>query len=69
VEESVGVKLMRVDVSMSKDIVLVVGGVDRRFHLDVSSNLFLDRGFIEASLDEVKPRVFYVGGVGMLGGD
>jgi len=51
----------------SKDLVLVVKGEDRRFHVDVGANLYLEPEHVLSVLREDKPRVFYVGGVGMLG--
>ncbi|MEM2739689.1 MAG: carbohydrate kinase family protein [Candidatus Bathyarchaeia archaeon] len=66
-ERGVKVRFMRVDSPTSKNVILVVKGEDRRFHVDVGSNLFLDGGFIEEAIDEVKPSIFYIGGVGMLG--
>lgn len=66
-EKGVKVKLKRVDASTSKNIILVVKGEDRRFHVDAGSNLFLDRRFVEETVEELKPKVFYVGGAGMLG--
>jgi len=66
-ERGVRVRLNRVDAPTSKNLILVVKGEDRRFHVDAGSNLFLDRKFIEDTVEELKPRVFYIGGAGMLG--
>ncbi|MEM2849246.1 MAG: carbohydrate kinase family protein [Candidatus Bathyarchaeia archaeon] len=67
-ERGVKVRLKRIDTLTSKNLILVVKGEDRRFHVDAGSNLFLDRKFVEEIVEELKPRVFYIGGAGMLGG-
>ena len=54
-------------VRTSKDLILVVKGEDRRFHVDVGANLFLDPAYVLNILKKDKPRVFYVGATGMLG--
>ncbi|MCX8162717.1 MAG: carbohydrate kinase family protein [Candidatus Bathyarchaeota archaeon] len=66
-EKGVKVRLMKVDAPTSKNIILVVKGEDRRFHVDIGSNIFLDRVFIEEAIDDIEPRILYVGGAGMLG--
>lgn len=60
-------KLKRVKASTSKNLILVVKGEDRRFHVDAGSNLFLDPLLVEEAVETLRPRVFYVGGAGMLG--
>lgn len=60
-------RLKRVKASTSKNLILVVKGEDRRFHVDAGSNLFLDPTLVEEAVEDLKPRVFYVGGAGMLG--
>jgi sugar/nucleoside kinase (ribokinase family) len=66
-EKGIDVKLKRVDAPTSKNIILVVKGEDRRFHVDIGSNLLLDREFVEEAIEEIKPRILYIGGAGMLG--
>ncbi len=66
-ERDVKVRLKRVDAHTSKNLILVVKGEDRRFHVDAGSNLFLDREFVEKTVEELKPKVLYIGGAGMLG--
>lgn len=66
-EKGVKVRLMKVDAPTSKNIILVVKGEDRRFHVDIGSNMFPDRGFIEEAIDDIEPRISYIGGAGMLG--
>lgn len=55
------------DVGTSKDLVLVVKGEDRRFHVDVGANLHLSSEHVLSVLEEEKPIVHYVGGVGLTG--
>lgn len=54
-------------VGTSKDLILVVRGEDRRYHADCGANLFLSPEFVVSVLDEEKPSIFYVGGVGLTG--
>ncbi|MCD6443687.1 carbohydrate kinase family protein [Candidatus Bathyarchaeota archaeon] len=61
-------ELKRVEASTSKNLILVVENEDRRFHVDVGSNLFLDTELVSDAVEKFKPHVFYVGGAGMLGG-
>lgn len=56
----------RTEASTSKDLVLVVKGEDRRFHVDVGANLQLDPDYLREALKTDKPHLFYIGGVGML---
>lgn len=51
----------------SKDLILVVKGEDRRFHVDVGANLWVDPDHVRAVLREERPVVFYVGATGLLG--
>jgi len=51
----------------SKDLILVVKGQDRRYHVDVGANRLLSLDYVSSILEEEKPIVFYVGGVGFLG--
>lgn len=65
-----GVKtyLQRVpNVGTSKDLVLVVKGEDRRFHVDNGANWFLSPEHILSVVYEEKPTIFYAGGVGFTG--
>ncbi|KYH37320.1 MAG: putative sugar kinase [Candidatus Bathyarchaeota archaeon B24] len=60
-------RLKRVKAPTSKNLILVVKGEDRRFHVDAGSNLFLDPTLVKEAVENLKPRIFYVGGAGMLG--
>ena len=51
----------------SKDIILVVKGEDRRFHVDIGANLYLNPEHVLTVLEEEQPRIFYAGGVGLTG--
>jgi len=54
-------------VSTSKDLILVVKGQDRRYHVDVGANWHLSPDHVLSVLDREKPLIFYVGGVGFMG--
>ena len=54
-------------VATSKDLILVVKGEDRRYHVDVGANWYLNLEHVFSVLDEEKPTIFYVGGVGFMG--
>lgn len=67
-EEGVVTHLQRAQhAGTSKDLVLVVKGEDRRYHVDVGANLHLSPDFVLSVLSEETPLIFYVGGTGMLG--
>ncbi len=51
----------------SKDLILVVKGEDRRYHADVGANWFLSPDHVFSVVSEEKPKIFYVGGVGLIG--
>jgi len=51
----------------SKDLVLVVKGQDRRYHVYVGANWHLSPNHVRSVLSEEKPLVFYVGATGMMG--
>ena len=51
----------------SKDLILVVKGEDRRFHTDIGANWHLSPEYVLRVLEGEKPRIFYVGGVGLTG--
>ncbi|MEM2111328.1 MAG: carbohydrate kinase family protein [Candidatus Bathyarchaeia archaeon] len=62
------VRLQRVrKAGTSKDLVLVVKGQDRRYHVDVGANLHLSPNHVSSIIREEKPLIFYVGATGMLG--
>ena len=64
----VRVKLEKVEgVETSKNLILVVRGEDRRFHVDVGANLHLDPERVVEVLRCERPKLFYVGATGMLG--
>lgn len=51
----------------SKDLILVVKGQDRRFHVNIGANWLLNPNHVRAVLKKEKPYVFYVGATGLLG--
>jgi len=51
----------------SIDLILVVKGEDRRFHIDVGANYYLSPNHVKTILKEEKPFIFYVGATGLLG--
>ncbi|MCX8170373.1 MAG: carbohydrate kinase family protein [Candidatus Bathyarchaeota archaeon] len=55
------------NVGTSKDLILVVRGEDRRYHVDSGANLFLSPDFVLSILNEEQPLIFYAGGVGLTG--
>jgi len=50
-----------------KDMILVVKGEDRRFHVDIGANPYLDTALVREALRTEKPLLFYVGASGLLG--
>lgn len=68
--QSYGVKhfLQKVkDVETSKDLVLVVQGEDRRFHVDIGASYRLSADFVKKTLKKLDFKILYIGGAGMLG--
>lgn len=55
------------DKHTSRNIILVVKGEDRRFHVDVGANEDMDPSHVLTVLKRRRPKIFYVGGTGMLG--
>ncbi len=55
------------DVPTALDLVLVVRGEDRRFHADPGANLRMPSAPVLALLRKHRPRIYYAGGVGLLG--
>ncbi len=51
----------------SLDLILVVRGEDRRYHADAGANVEMTAAPVLALLERHRPRVFYAGGVGLLG--
>lgn len=51
----------------SKDLILVVKGQDRRFHVDIGANYWLDPDHVLTVLKNEKPQIFYIGATGLLG--
>jgi sugar/nucleoside kinase (ribokinase family) len=51
----------------SLDLVLVARNEDRRFHADPGANLSLSPDDILPLIERHRPRIFYIGGVGILG--
>jgi sugar/nucleoside kinase (ribokinase family) len=54
-------------VGTSKDLILVVAGEDRRFHVDVGANWYLSPEYVLSVLEKERPLIFYAGGVGFTG--
>ncbi len=55
------------DSGTSKDMILVVKGEDRRYHVDIGANWYLDQDHVQRFLSKEKPKIFYLGGAGLLG--
>lgn len=55
------------DAGTAKDMILVVKGEDRRFHVEVGANLHLNPELVMKTFGREHPLLSYVGGVGMLG--
>lgn len=55
------------NVGTSKNMILVVEGEDRRFHVDMGANIYLNPSLVKNILSLEKPFLFYVGAAGMLG--
>jgi sugar/nucleoside kinase (ribokinase family) len=53
--------------STSLDLILVARGEDRRYHADAGANVEMAAAPVLALLERHRPRVFYAGGVGLLG--
>lgn len=51
-----------------KDMILVVKGEDRRFHVDIGANPYLRTSLVKDALRADGPLLFYVGAAGLLGG-
>ena len=51
----------------SLDLILVARGEDRRYHADPGANVEMTAAPVLALLEEHRPRVYYAGGVGLLG--
>ena len=49
----------------SVDLILVVKGEDRRYHVGVGALSYLDPDFVIWAVKEDRPAVFYAGGVGL----
>jgi fructokinase len=66
-EDRVAVRLQRTSKARtSVDLILVVKGEDRRYHVDVGANSFFDPGFVVRSVKEERPALFYSGGTGLM---
>jgi len=54
------VRLHRIrDVGTTKNMILVVKGEDRRFHVDLGASWFLNPDEVISSLEELRPRIAY----------
>jgi ribokinase len=51
----------------SLDLILVARGEDRRYHADAGANVEMTAAPVLGLLEEYRPRVYYAGGVGLLG--
>jgi sugar/nucleoside kinase (ribokinase family) len=51
----------------SLDLILVARGEDRRYHADAGANVEMTAAPVLDLLEEIRPRVYYAGGVGLLG--
>ncbi|HDH06852.1 MAG TPA: carbohydrate kinase family protein [Thermoproteales archaeon] len=51
----------------SKNLILVVEGEDRRFHVDVGANKDLDPNFVRKILENLEAPILYIGATGWLG--
>lgn len=51
----------------SKNLILVVKGQDRRFHVDVGANILLEPAYLRELVEDFEPRILYVGATGWLG--
>lgn len=54
-------------VGTSKDLILVVKGQDRRYHVDIGANWHLDPAHVCSVLAKESPIILYIGAPGMLG--
>ncbi len=66
-----GVKAVPVlarEAATSLDLILVARGEDRRYHVDPGANLEMTAAPVMALLRKERPRIFYTGGAGLLGG-
>jgi sugar/nucleoside kinase (ribokinase family) len=52
------------NIGTSKDLILVVRGEDRRYHVDNGANQFLSPEYVLSVVNEERPAIFYAGGVG-----
>ncbi|MEM2130508.1 MAG: carbohydrate kinase family protein [Candidatus Bathyarchaeia archaeon] len=55
------------DTDTSKNMVLVVSGEDRRFHVDIGANWHLSPEYVLSVLEDEEPAVLYTGGIGFTG--
>lgn len=64
----VGTFLQKVrDVETSKNLILVVQGEDRRFHVDIGANIMLSPEYLREKSSHLLSQIFYVGATGWLG--
>ena len=68
--EKYGVKthFQKIDnLGTTKDVILIVKGEDRRYHVEAGASMHLNHRLVMKTLQSECPLVFYVGGAGMLG--
>lgn len=66
-EHRIAVSLQRTSrARTSVDLILVVKGEDRRYHVDVGANSHFDPEFVVRSVRKEKPALFYSGGTGLM---
>jgi len=73
VEETLRKHRLKVNLQRTKktgtsvDLILVVKGQDRRYHVDVGANLCLSPSYVLSIVRKENPLIFYVGATGLLG--
>jgi len=73
VEETLQKHRLKVNLQRTKkagtsvDLILVVKGQDRRYHVDVGANLYLSPSHVLSVVRKEDPLIFYVGATGLLG--
>jgi fructokinase len=66
-EDRVETRLQRTSKARtSVDLILVVKGEDRRYHVGVGANSVFDPGFVVRSVRQERPALFYSGGTGLM---
>ena len=58
---------LKANLQTSSNLILIVKGEDRRFHVDVGANIYLDPDKAVSIVRREKPSIFYIGAPGWLG--